>query len=873
MRNKIAAALARLIRKPGAGASVGPFISAGGLTAFAASVLLTATLSLAAAQDAKAAIKSYQIDPQPVSSALKAFAAQSDLQVIYTESDVGTARTEGVKGNLTPGAALSAILKATNLEYEITASNVVVVRKVESKKTSYSYGTQGDLKLAQSGQSTTAASTSVESPELPKLSEVVVTAQKRTERLQDVPVPVTALDAGMLAERAATRLQDYFTSVPGLSVASLGDFGGAAISIRGLTTGSGSPTVGIMIDDVPFGSSSGIGEGGRQYPDIDPSDLERVEVLRGPQGTLYGASSIGGVIKFVTVDPSTAGFSGRVQALGSSVDHGSQGYGVRGMVNVPLSETIAIRASAFTRRDPGYVDDILTGQNNINWTDVSGGRFSALWRPSEVFSIKLSSMLQKIDQNSMGIVQPSLGELEQEQIPGSDGYTQRTSDQMLNVTAKLGGLDFISNSGYVETRYSGAFQRTPNGNAPPSGYGKLANELYGVTGAIAYDNYDTKKFAQEFRLSSPATDQFEWLLGAFYTRESTWDDQLRVAANATTGAVAGEILDFYWPTVFSEYALFGDLTIHFTDRFDVQFGARESENRQSYHEADTGPSYTQLMGGDVYYPAKHTKENAFTYLVTPRFRISPDLMTYVRVASGYRAGGPNFGATDPRIPVGYKPDTTVNYEVGMKGDLFSQMFTFDMSLYYIDWKNVQISSLLTTSAGILTNVFVNGGRAKSQGAEISLVARPLQGLKMGLNLSWNDAQLTENFPPATIAAGSAGFSGDRLPYSARFTGSLDIEQQFPLTGAVTGFVGGTLSNLGDRKGLFQATPTRQDYPSYTKLDLRSGASFGSWTVDLFVNNLTDKRGILVAGLDVVPVQGSVVYIQPRLVGLSATKNF
>src|SRR5580704_13705937 len=192
------------------------------------------------------------------------------------------------------------------------------------------------------------------------LEEIVVTAQKREERQQDAPVPTTALGGQTLIDSNQLRLQDYYTSVPGLNLTNNGG-GQSVVAIRGLTTGAGAnPTVGIVVDDAPFGSTRSLA--GSFAPDIDPGDLARVEVLRGPQGTLYGASSLGGLIKFVTADPSTDHLSGRVQTGISDVYNGNQlGYNVRGSINVPLSDAVAVRASGFTREDPGYIDNPSLG--------------------------------------------------------------------------------------------------------------------------------------------------------------------------------------------------------------------------------------------------------------------------------------------------------------------------------------------------------------------------------------------------------------------------------------------------------------------------------------------------------------------------------
>src|SRR3984957_2055274 len=247
-----------------------------------------------------------------------------------------------------------------------------------------------------------------------EIGEIIVTAEKKEERLQDVPVPVSVLSADTLLEFNEVRLQDYYTSVPGLTVIPT-NTGSPALTIRGITTNAYSnPTVGITVDDVPYGSSTNMG-GGPLVPDLDPSDLARIEVLRGPQGTLYGASSIGGLLKFVTVDPTTDDVSGSVQAGMSSVRNGAElGYNVSGAANVPLSDTLAVRASGFTRQDPGYVDNVETGQRGVNKTDVDGVRFAALWRPSNDFSLKVSALLQDATANGSSNVdvEPGLGDLQ-----------------------------------------------------------------------------------------------------------------------------------------------------------------------------------------------------------------------------------------------------------------------------------------------------------------------------------------------------------------------------------------------------------------------------------------------------------------------------
>ena len=713
-----------------------------------------------------------------------------------------------------------------------------------------------------------------------QLEEIIVTAQKRSERLQDVPVPVTVLNVDTLAEGNQNRLQDYFATVPGLSLNQGGQGGGSqqSLAIRGVSTGSyTNPTVGVTIDDTPYGSSTALGFGSLAFPDIDPSDLERIEVLRGPQGTLYGASSIGGLVKFVTKDPSTDALSGHVQVLEDSVQHGDFGYGVRAMVNVPLSDSIAMRVSGFTRQDPGYVDNVITGQHDVNQVDVYGGHLAVLWRPSDTVSLKISALLQNIDGygnsavDTNGSFQPVYGDLHQARMPGTEQYDSRVRLYTATLTAKWAGLDFISISGYGDNQYS-----INSDNS--AGYGYLAEQYFGVSGSATPNFYDTKKFSQEFRLSSASGGTLEWLAGAFYTHESSASNVAFLANNPATGASVGEVIDFDDPTTLSEYALFGDLTVHVTNRLDVQLGGRESKDRQVYNETDSG-----IAVPDFYFSpspfvnqTERTNGNAFTYLVTPRFRISPDLMIYTRFTSGYRVGGDNVNAVVGHVPSSFLPDTTNNYEFGVKGDLFDRALTFDASAYYIDWKRIQIQLLNPATFSLYT---ANGGSAKSQGLELSVQARPTRGLTIAAVASVNDAELTQNLPPSSTAYGLAGY---RLPYSSRFSGSFSVDQNIARMGQWTGFIGGSLAYVGAREGSFSTTSTqvRLLYPAYSTINLHIGARSDLWTVNLLVNNAANKRGIVgggqVSGIDGPGEPGAsatAFYIQPRTVGLTVSRDF
>jgi outer membrane receptor protein involved in Fe transport len=817
------------------------------------------------------------IDPQPLKGALTAFAQQSGLQLVfYTDVTTGY-RAPAIKGKLTREAALKKLLEGTELTFRQINSNTVEVSSLNAQKPTGAISPTNAFRLAQADAP--ALETAQPASEGPLLDEIVVTAQKRLERLQDVPVPVTAIDAQRLVNTNQLRLEDYYTRVPGLSFAA-GYAGFPNISIRGLTTGeANNPTVGIVVDEVPYGSSTALG-GGFLPPDLDPSDLARVEVLRGPQGTLYGASSLGGLLNYVTVDPSMEETTGRVQAGLSSVKNGDEiGYSVRASVNVPLSDTFAVRASGFTRIDPGYVDspsfllDPAHGKEGVNRGSVQGGRVSALWKPTDDLSLKLGAMLQDntIDGSSSVHRAADLADLQQRALRGTGVHKNRSQAYSANLKARVGEVDLVSVSGYSVNKTTDVFDYTPLfGGFMQNGFPFPGFAGFGVAGAPYYEPWEAKKFSQELRLSMPIGERFDWLFGAFYTHEKARFDGTLPGVDPVTGATAGIALRNIQPTTFEEYAAFTDLTWKITDRFDIQFGGRQSQNRQTYSQLTTGPFALLFVGANPYSnPGVDSKDDAFTYLVTPRLKVSPELLIYGRFASGYRPGGPNTGNPTKGAPPSYGPDETQNYEIGIKGSVLDRALTFDASVYSIDWKDIQLL-ILDNAVGVAYNV--NAARARSRGVELALESRPAAGLSIGASVTWNDAELTEDFPPSAVNAGAFGASGDRLPFSSRFSGSVSVDQSFAMSGNVDAFVGASVGYVGERFGIFTPSPARQSFPAYARVDVRLGATYESWTANAFVNNAADRRGVVGGGVGTAnPIAFN--YIQPRTIGLSVTRAF
>jgi iron complex outermembrane receptor protein len=857
----------------------------------AVAVACLALGGIATAADATAAMRqTTDIPAEGLGPALTTLAKVFDFQVLYRTEVVGKLRTEGASGALTAPEALERVLTGTGLTYKYLDDKTVTIIPVStegsgrsnsanasgspddaSKSKEAGKKTSQDFRVAQMDQGKSSGPSSVgqqnstaENSESPSvgLQEILVTAQKRTERLLDVPVPVTAIDAQALVASNQLRIQDYVAEFPGLTMTTAA-FGYQSLSIRGISPliGGSAPTVSILVDDVPFG-----GNVTGRIQDIDPGDLVSVEVLRGPQGTLYGSSSMGGLVKYVTAEPSTEGFSGHVQAGLSSVYNGNElGYNFRASANVPVSNDIAIRIGGFTRIEPGYIDNVLTGQNGINEQRVSGGHLSALFRLSDQWSLKLSGFYQKA--TALGVndsdVLPGLGELEQSRALGSGYNEQLDQGYSAKLDGRIGNVDFKSITGYsraknfVTVDYSSAL-------------GFLAQELDNVAGAIVPGVGRSTNVSQEFRLSSSLWNRLDWLAGAFYTHEDSGSTDSVITENPITGVrgvPVGDLLDEDSPSRYSEYAAFLDLTYHFTDQFDVQIGGRETKQSLGEKGSHVGPI------ADVVVPVNVATSNSFTYLLTPQFRFSPNLMMYARLASGFRVGGFNVStigaALGVPIPPTFAPDKTYNYDLGLKGEFLDHKLSIDASLYYIDWKDIQLSVFqIINGAGY--GYVTNAGGAKSEGVELSFSARPLTGLTITGWVDYDNAVLTSAFP---LDASSVGAAGDRLPFSLRFSGNLSVQQDFGLWGSTTGYVGAAVNYQGDRLGKFTNTTERQFYPSYAKTDLQAGVKDGPWTFSMYVNNAADKRGLIVGGLDYFPPAYAAVYIRPRLIGMNISRTF
>lgn len=810
-------------------------------------VLVGAAMTIAPTALAQTDARPFDIPAQPLGAALIEFSQQSDVLIFFSPEVARDKMSRPLRGAIPVNVAIAALLRGSGLRAVPNPKGGYRVERIVPGRWRAA-DRSPDREL---GSGASAGGASAAAPAGP--SDIIVTAQKRAERLQDTPVPVTALDPRSLAERNLTRLQDYASEVPGLGLNPQGN-GKTNIVIRGISTGVFSnPTVAVTIDDVPYGSSVALADGQLVQPDLDPADLRRIEILRGPQGTLYGASSLGGLIKYVTADPSLDAASGWVQASASVVRRGESGHGLLGAVNLPLSDEAALRINAYSRRTPGFVDNILTGRKDVNGIDVVGGRAGLLWEAAPAVTVRLGMLHQSSRSDGTARVttdyhqQPLLGDLRQALPEGSGRYRTYSTLLTANIDVALGWSDLKS----------------------VTGYGHNVNREAGLFAAFGPDaqlsnHMRTRKFTQEFRLSSPTGRKLEWRIGGFYTRENSRSFQQIDTITPGTGGFVSNLLVAIFPTSYEEVAAFGDVTYHLSRPFSVQGGLRYSRNWQTYRETDTGP-LGDVTPGVPFRASAQSNDDAVTFLIVPRYEVSRHLMAYVRFASGYRPGGPNGSAIVANLPETFGADTTLNYELGVKGDMAGGRLTFDLSAYHIDWRKVQVRIF---DSATQFSYFTNGGRARSDGFEAMLQYRTPRGLRVALNGSYNLARYSRT-PPAGIVA----VKGDRLPFSPRFSGNVSVDRDMPIAPDWTATIGATIAYVGERQGMFPQRPgnLRIAWPGFVRMDLRAGVRSTRWAIGLFARNVTDRRGVLSSTSDTPASLTTSVYgtnfNPPRTFGL------
>jgi outer membrane receptor protein involved in Fe transport len=714
---------------------------------------------------------------------------------------------------------------------------------------------------------------------------VVVTAEKRSEKMVDVPASISVVSAKDLEDLHATSMQDWASYVPGLSVESSGSAGFETLSIDGIPALEEDPEVKVYINDTPLGSSSSYAEAGSLTVDLLPYDIDHVEVLRGPQGTLYGADSMGGLIKYVLKSPDLTEFSGEAGAEMFGIQGGGgAGIGVRAAINAPIIDgELGFRASVYDEYTPGYINDIATGQNDNNGVHQWGGRVAVLWKPISDFSVEVTALSQNsVQNNTDGVTydpathQPFPGGGTLSNIDPLPGQIS-TNLELFDATVKwdLNWANLTSISSYQDFASSLLLDDS-------LAEGQLFNLYLGTPDVGETATPTVKKFTQEVRLASPTSDFLEWMIGGYYTNE-TEKDLEQIYVYTSPGDLAPGINPAEFAkvnSIYSELAAFGNLTWHITSQLDLTGGARYAYNHQIYYQPEGGPLAGEPVGVALPNPSEGTsQQGTTTWMVSPNYHLDENTMAYVRVATGYQPGGPTGVLLGINAPKTFQSSTLIDYEAGLKSTFLDGQATADISAYYIDWSDIQVVIEVPGVGGLPGN----GGAATSKGFDGSTTYSPIDGLVLGLNLSYTDAQMTD----AVASLGTV--KGARLPQTPFWSGSFTADYKTPIDERWNFEVGAGYRYKGSQYYLVEGQSIGTlangkpelaggEENAYGQVDLHAGINDGSWRISVYAKNVTNDLHLIdvattYAAVFNTPVDYGGNYLQPRTIGISIDKSF
>ena len=840
-------------------------------------VLLIAALAIAGPIPAFATeTHQFDVPAEDAPTAIRDFATQAHVQILVAGENVREKRLHPVSGEFSTEQGLRILLADSGLSptYVGDRSIALVVASDSSHPLLQGTAQEGKksasngFRVAQVDQGTNSQSSKVgtdtsiseDTAKKAELTEIIVTAQKREERLIDTPESVSVLSGDYLAKIGAVQFSDFANAVPGLSFKTAGA-GYTSISLRGVTAGFDfSPTVGIYVDDVPYGSSTGFNQSAQTALDVGLFDIDRIEVLRGPQGTLYGASTMGGLIKYVSKIPDTTTSTVDVQTGAAGIHEGGVSYNGSIAVNEPIvADKAAVRVSAFYSHDGGYIDNLARDESDVNRSGIYGGRLDLLLTPVDTLSVRLVGFLQDISRDGEATADyafagtPKYGSLDQYR-QFAEPYHQQFRLISATVGYDFGPAALTSISSYQSVRTNFVDDISAN-------YVQYCPYAGRSCSAVGYNvGLSTDKFTEEMRLASKGATALEWQLGGFYTHEASGNVQNFPSLDLAGQPGPNDLFTFSSPTTYEERAVFGDLTWHITNKVDVGGGLRYARNDQTYVQYGGG-----IFGASV--PLRTSGQGVVTYLGDARYHFTDNATGYLRYATGYRPGGPNFAAIDAttKQPIGgaaFQPDSLKSYEAGFKTETPDRHFGVDVSVYDIDWSNIQIS----TVRGGFSAVANAPGGAGVQGAELTLTARPTSALTATGAFAYQHAYLKQ----ADADLGAA--AGERLPNVPRFTATLNADYVLMPT-PLKPTVGGSVSYEDARTASFDKNLTFPQYhlPDYTTVDLRSGVTLKSVDLQLYVHNVFDERGQLSL---ILPQFGARVAIeQPRTIGINATAHF
>jgi len=712
------------------------------------------------------------------------------------------------------------------------------------------------------------------------LQEIVVTATKRTEDIQNIGLSITAFSAAQIEDKGVEQFFDYGTSVPNLSFstgAGDGSLAARGIYLRGV---QGANTTGFYIDDTPV------------LETLDPHivDVQRIEVLRGPQGTLYGAESMGGTVRIITAQPDPTAFSAQLHSSGSYTDHGSWNELVEGDVNLPLSSTLAFRASGFYQSDSGWFDKWIGPESappeqvlqDVGSMTYYGGQVALKFEPVQGLSITPRLMFQETDQVGVpyATYYPS-NLVQREAFDIAEGGTDRWWLGSLTINYAVPFGSFVSSSAVFDRRTNEI-----EDDSDDLSYSLGLNTT--VPGPITRD-WGWHRIAEELRFASSFFGPVQFILGGFYSyttrpRDYEWTSPDLTAA---TGWPTDLALSFKDQREAGEYAVFGNVS------YDILSNLKATAGVRWYRDTATFNQYTNglFFGGASTYNVPGFDEKGYTPKYLLEYKLTPDILAYVSAAKGFRPGGDNIELPPGPAPFGcdtdlhnlgvtaaqiatFRSDSLWDYEGGFKTSWLDHRYTVNATGFVIEWDNIQQLVALPLCGYGYTG---NSGKAQSAGAELEVSGRPLPELTVGLGLGYDDAHITQQ------GIGSPQPVGSPVTQVPDWTVSANLEYARHITADWSGFGRIDYSYVGPSYSANNATVNPQTglavlfrRAGYDIVNLRGGVRGERYELAAFVKNLTDVRANLADAILIgatVPGQPRIEINQPRTIGAEIRFRF
>jgi iron complex outermembrane recepter protein len=729
------------------------------------------------------------------------------------------------------------------------------------------------------------------------LEEIVVTATKRATVLQDTAYSVQALGSKDLQELGADDFIDFFSQITSLSQTGEGP-GNRRYAIRGVQS-IGEPQVGLYYDEIPIAGLPGDNlDSGFAQLDLKLWDVERVEVLKGPQGTLYGQGSMGGTLRVISKRPQTDKFEAAVETTLSDTRYGDFNYGVNGMVNVPIiKDTLAIRGSVYHRDEDGYIDDISSSllgvtqnaRENANDEETTGGRVSLLYTPNEDFSLTGIYYFQRMDTGGLFETMPSFAT---GSSPVSNVFVEdKFNDDldMFNVIADYDGWDWASvtaTGSYMEReieRFDDTTRFVITGVFGCDEFNFFVS-CFGapIVPTVSMADESVKAWSSEVRLTSKQEGPLQWTAGFFWQKKRTFRNGQVGIADGVTGEATFDANRVLQARIFSrqnwghseQIALFGEASYDIMDKLTATFGLRWFDTSRDEDQNLVQPFFGGPTG---FQPTQVFSEKKVIKKFHLGYELSDDALVFFQASEGFRLGGPNQpgGFTASAAP--FDSDSLWNYEIGWKSAWSDDKLIFNGAVYYIDWSEIQIATTDITGA---FEFIGNTGDADVMGFELESIMRPMEGLELNAGLTYSKARLN-----GQQSAPSGGIlpldlqSGDRLANVPDWQINAAATYRFPVFGSYEGwarlgwnYTGSSNTQLTDT--LVGGGPNTNFYRkgSYNLANLRLGISGDAWDASLFVNNLFDNDGALSARVvDDEPLRK--VIPRPRTIGVNFQYHF